>query len=202
MESPTAPASPVTAMDATETKIPAAPAPPPQPVATIQLSDDTRLPLGAPAAADETLHGQETIRLAPSELPPPPTREALVRMDNALSETQPMSGPGPSPAEDITRSVPPVSNRSETPLPDNMTPLPDVESFYVSTGSGDKNVDERSERMFRDQCVRAKEAMTKRNFKQAVHYLSIAAAIHPEDEEVRGLLREAREAKRKQDAGA
>jgi hypothetical protein len=200
IESPTAPVPPVTATDTTVTKIPAAAPPPPPPAATIQLSDDTRLPLGV-GPADETLHGQETIRLAPSELPPPPARETVVRMDNGLSETQSLSGGGISPAADDTRSAPVVSGSGPGPQTDNKTPAREVEGFYVSTASSGKNVDERSERMFRDQCARAKEAMSKRNFKQAVHYLSIAAAIHPEDEEVRRLLREAREAKRKQEAG-
>ena len=198
MASPTTPVEVVSEQDETETKIPAAP---PPPVATIQLSDDTRLPFSV-KAGEKTLHGQETIRLAPSELPPPPTREAVVRMDDALSETKSLAGSGPVAANDSTATASPAPGGAGTARADNRTPSPDVGSFYVSTKPGDKNVDERGERMFRDQCARAKEAMAKKNYKQAVHYLSIAAAIHPEDEEVRRLLREAREAKRKQEAGA
>ncbi|MCX7717699.1 MAG: hypothetical protein N2111_04750 [Candidatus Sumerlaeaceae bacterium] len=208
MAGPATPARAVSEQDVTETKIPvSAPPPvspgpvPPAPVATIQLSDDTRLPLGVQPGED-TLHGQETIQLTPSELPPAPTREAVLRMEDALSETKSVAGPEVSAFADTVASAPPVSGRPGLSAATDNTPSPDTGSFYVSSKPGDKNVDERSERMFRDQCARAKEAMAKKNYKQAVHYLSIAAAIHPEDEEVRGLLREAREAKRKQEAGA
>jgi hypothetical protein len=51
--------------------------------------------------------------------------------------------------------------------------------------------------MFREQYERGMRAMTDKNWKQAVHFLSIAAAIHPDSTEVRGKLREARDAKRK-----
>jgi hypothetical protein len=62
-----------------------------------------------------------------------------------------------------------------------------------------KKLDERSERMFREQWERGLRAFEEGNYKQAVHFLSIAAAIHPENQEVREKLREARERKRQQD---
>jgi Flp pilus assembly protein TadD len=62
-----------------------------------------------------------------------------------------------------------------------------------------KKLDERSERMFREQWERGLRAFEEGNYKQAVHFLSIAAAIHPENQEIREKLREARERKRQQD---
>jgi outer membrane protein assembly factor BamD (BamD/ComL family) len=55
--------------------------------------------------------------------------------------------------------------------------------------------------MFREQYDRAQKAMSDRNWRQAVHYLSIAAAIHPDNEQVREQLKQARAEKRKQEAG-
>ncbi len=59
-----------------------------------------------------------------------------------------------------------------------------------------KKLDERSERMFLEQYQRGLRAFEEQNYKQAVHFLSIAAAIHPDNQEVREKLRLAREKKR------
>jgi hypothetical protein len=76
------------------------------------------------------------------------------------------------------------------------------ESYYGATPKGGASqLDERSEKMFREQYDRAQKAMNDRNWRQAVHYLSIAAAIHPDNEQVREQLKQARAEKRKQEAG-
>ncbi len=54
--------------------------------------------------------------------------------------------------------------------------------------------------MFRDQYERATKAIGEKNWRQAVHYLSLAAAIHPENEQVREQLKDARTQKRTQEA--
>lgn len=73
-------------------------------------------------------------------------------------------------------------------------------SYYASSPKPDGSLDERSERMFREQCARAEKAVAEANWKQAVHYLSIAAAIRPDDPEIMQRLRHAREEKRRQEA--
>lgn len=75
------------------------------------------------------------------------------------------------------------------------------ESVYAASPGKGAQLDERSEKMFREQYDRATKALNEKNWRQAVHYLSIAAAIHPENEKVREQLKEARAEKRKQEAG-
>ena len=55
--------------------------------------------------------------------------------------------------------------------------------------------------MFREQMDRAHKAVREKNWRQAVHYLSIAAAIHPDNADVREQLRVARAEKRKDEHG-
>ncbi|MCX7624743.1 MAG: hypothetical protein N2Z21_00795 [Candidatus Sumerlaeaceae bacterium] len=83
-------------------------------------------------------------------------------------------------------------------------PVPSEPSVPVSSEdiqpSDQQKLDERSERMFREQLERGLRAFQEQNYKQAVHFLSIAAAIHPENQEVREKLRLARERKRQQES--
>lgn len=68
-------------------------------------------------------------------------------------------------------------------------------------GGSDESLDERTERMFADQMTKARAAVAAQDWRQAVHVLSIASALHPENEEARQMLREAREQKRKAEEG-
>lgn len=95
--------------------------------------------------------------------------------------------------------------------PRHATPSPDMASTKTMAGTNEgaygvtpppgTPLDERSERMFREQYERARKAVHDKNWRQAVHYLSIAAAIHPENEEVREQLKQARNEKRRTETG-
>ncbi len=77
------------------------------------------------------------------------------------------------------------------------------EAPVVQPGAGsDESLDERTERMFADQMTKARAAVAAQDWRQAVHVLSIASALHPENEEARQMLREAREEKRKAEEGS
>ncbi|MBX7244289.1 MAG: hypothetical protein K1X53_02250 [Candidatus Sumerlaeaceae bacterium] len=143
-------------------------------------------PAGAPApppefmSPEDTFHSQETLRLAPGGQISPAVQEEMVSMDNELAETRAQFKPAsPELALDATKS------------------MPGSESVYVA--GPDLQRDDRSEKMFREQYDRGIEAFNQKNWKQAVHYLSVAAAIQSDNEEVREKLRIARENKRAQD---
>jgi DNA polymerase III delta prime subunit len=51
--------------------------------------------------------------------------------------------------------------------------------------------------MFSDQLDKARAAVAEKNWRQAVHFLSIASALHPEHEEAKQMLKDARAEKRK-----
>lgn len=145
---------------------------------------------GLPSMADAG--GMETVRLpAFSSMP---DLEATVGPDHPLAAVNP---PRVDEALGATRtqhapSIRPVSAASaQTGTYDSGQP-PAMKAA-VST-------DERSERMFREQCERATKATAEGNWKQAVHYLSIAAAIHPEDSDVLRRLKAARDEKRRSEA--
>ena len=145
--------------------------------------------------------------------------------DDAMSETIPFqSSPIPSPTipmaslddetihgMDTLMINPPETPDSSPALDDTQTyttspaveppPMPAGDNFYLSGGTPG-TPDERSEKMFREQLDKGLKAVGDRDWRQAVHYLSIAAAIHPEDEAVRTHLRGARdEKKRSEGAG-
>ncbi len=60
-----------------------------------------------------------------------------------------------------------------------------------------ESLDDRTERMFNDQMEKARRAVSEKNWRQAVHVLSIASALHPEHEEAKQMLKDARAEKRK-----
>lgn len=70
---------------------------------------------------------------------------------------------------------------------------PNDEAPALSTES----LDDRTERMFGDQMEKARRAVAEKNWRQAVHVLSIASALHPENEEAKQMLKDARAEKRK-----
>jgi len=126
----------------------------------------------------ETIHSQDTVQISPISIggsSAPREIEAYKHPNDALDATVGMD------------------ERKKEP-----------ESAYGTPGKGSagSQLDERSEKMFREQFDRAMKAFGEKNWKQAVHYLSIAAAIHPENTDVREKLREARDQKRKQEISA
>lgn len=114
--------------------------------------------------------------------------------DSALAETKAIELPTTFGQLSASESVPSPLPSSDVAPSANAAPSEDVQF------SAQQRVDERSERMFREQLERGLRAFEEQNYKQAVHFLSIAAAIHPENQEVREKLRAARERKRQQES--
>lgn len=109
--------------------------------------------------------------------PATPTPTANFSIEDALAATlsdMNEGEPGEAPAE-----VAPTAARAE------------------AAPAAAESLDERSERMFREQMDKARTAYNDQNWRQAVHFLSIASALHPENEEAKQMLKEARAEKRK-----
>ena len=100
----------------------------------------------------------------------------------------------------LWRLVP--NRRPGVPAPgDGRVGAPVEQNYYVLPSAvGDSQLDERSEIIFREQYNKGIKAVNEKNWKQAVHYLAIAAAIHPNNEQLREHLRAARDEKRRQEA--
>lgn len=141
--------------------------------------------------ASETFHGQDTLAL-PEAADLARVHALDVRQGPPLDATK-TSGGGSSPAA-AGQSEQGETKSIQTPI------IPAATDFYGATTPG--NLDERSERMFREQYDRAMKAYQKKDWKQAVHYFSIAAAIHPEDEDLRLKLRESRDRRRREEVSA
>ncbi|MGI8908899.1 MAG: hypothetical protein ACR2IE_20695 [Candidatus Sumerlaeaceae bacterium] len=152
-----------------------APAIPPKPAPS---QEDTY------GAYGDTFHSQDTIGLGSAT-----AAEDSLKLDGTVGFSTTSKNPAP---------VDPALASTKTSV--NSAPAPQ-ESYYAASPKGGSQLDERSEKMFREQYDRAQKAMNDRNWRQAVHYLSIAAAIHPDNEQVRDQLKEARAEKRKQEAG-
>jgi hypothetical protein len=147
------------------------------------VAQSTPAPDETYGALADTFHSQETIGLADQTKA---SAEDSQRIDGTVGFA-PSSAPI-DPALAATKTA-------------SMTPPP-VESFYGEAPKSGSQIDERSEKMFKEQYERAQRAVKDKNWRQAVHYLSIAAAIHPENEQVREQLKTARAEKRKQEVGA
>jgi len=140
------------------------------------------------------------------------------------SETQSISFEelfgAPDASSMTTPSVPPAEETPAAPEPKAMGDTMSIEDALAATigamadekpfeeqptvlesapeeESSTESLDERSERMFLDQMEKARTAYNEKNWRQAVHFLSIASALHPEHEEARQMLKEARAEKRK-----
>lgn len=146
--------------------------PVPEPDAPSVALEDTIVPGGLPDPNEVTIHGQETLITSGG--------------DNVHDQTMTSNQPG-------------VADESlHTDKPAAGAPDGREESFYIAAPSSvtGAKLDERSERMFREQYDLGTTAFDAGQWKEAVHYLSVAAAIHPDHEDVRAKLREAREKKR------
>ncbi|GIX45774.1 MAG: hypothetical protein KatS3mg130_2182 [Candidatus Sumerlaea sp.] len=153
---------------------------------------------------EETYHAQEP---KPAPLTPttgqqvaPSVPPTSIELDEALGETKAIPTPLSDENLEETRTLPSVGGAAAEPS----SPQPSEPSSYVVVSPGgakDAQADDYTEKIFREQFERGIRAMEEGNYKQAVHFLSIAAAINPEHEEVRAKLREAREAKRRQEQG-
>lgn|GEM_PF-6518946 len=166
-------------------------------------------PQPVPSDRDQSASGIPTMNLGDDEMSetipfnastPPPTTTPLAPLDEETLHgmdtlmINPPETPDSSPALDETIPF-------DMPAAVEPPPMPAGDNFYHS-GGAPGTPDERSEKMFREQLDKGLKAVGDRDWRQAVHYLSIAAAIHPEDEAVRNHLRNARdEKKRSEGAG-
>ncbi len=148
------------------------------------------------------------------EVPPKPARAPKAEEDHTISfeelfgpqgmaaEPEPEPEPAPAPKEDqfakpsseisIEDALAATLGAMQEESPDE-APAPAASAVPDSTES----LDERSERMFREQMDKARKAYDEKNWRQAVHFLSIASALHPENEEAKQMLKDARGEKRK-----
>lgn len=199
--------------DATRTSVPAgSPSARPASDETLNLSQSDRISLDLPAdkspakASDETtiadLQNQETVQIPVlnEKLPP---RVGEGHPDDSLAATVALNDPN---AETMASTTLPASSGAPAAPGADKTasmaapPRAEEQSYYASAPGTGGSMDERTERMFREQCERAEKALSEKNWEQAVRYLSVAAAIRPEDAEVTQKLRHAREQKRRQEA--
>ncbi len=191
-------------------KAPAPPAQPPHAPTSITLDDLLFNPSPAPPAGTSGNTPEE--RLAPSvPLPPPPPdyagEETIHGMDTIILAPP---GGGADKSTDETQSILPLAGAPTAPPEPANVPVIELsasspasgEGFYGTGSAGSGNLDERSERMFREQVDKGLKAVAERDWKQAVHYLSIAAAIHPDNDEVRTQLRAARDEKKRSEKEA
>jgi hypothetical protein len=142
----------------------------------------------------DTLHSQDTVRMMPA------IDAADASPDDALAETKVLPSisslnvPANAPVAAMAGAAA-ASSASESKQDGG----PDT--FYTATPPhGTAALDERSERMFREQYDRGIKAFEQKNWKQAVHYFSISAAIQPDNEDVRTRLRDARDLKRQEES--
>jgi hypothetical protein len=136
---------------------------------------DPKVTLDGPVG-DQTLHGQDTLPLG-------------ANVSQAYASGIDPLNPGAGPLDE-TR-VPAMSGFGSAPFAAASTPPP-----ADSAPAASNAVDARSERMFQEQLSKAVRANAAKDWKGAVHALSIAAAIHPENEQVMADLKIAREKKR------
>lgn len=168
----------------------------------VSASDEKRQPQ---VDKEEKTPHDTTIVLSGEERESNPTRE-----DENLGETKTLvvggrpDGVADAFAETKVMEIPPRRGAptSEQPSPSSPSGGSDSEERKeVAPSDTQEKLDPQAERMFREQYERGLRALEEQNFKQAVHFLSIAAAIRPSHAEVREKLRLARERKRQQETG-
>ncbi len=143
-------------------------------------------------ASAETMHSQDTIQLPPKERPAPELPEGG-HPDDGLDVTRALTrseSPQVDIPEDFAETLAAGSQPGGQAFPPQETvasAAPVEQNYYVLPSAvGDSQLDERSEMIFREQYNKGIKAVNEKNWKQAVHYLAIAAAIHPNNEQLRG----------------
>jgi len=201
---------------------PAAPPPAPEEIETLTLDlgegelDGLSQQPAADADQGKSVSSADaaTVVMHPAAPPEPPS--SAPGLDSAaLDETRTVATPSaqPSPEDSavaetkIVEIVPSAAKKAEPPAQEKAgapqaTAASSTPAAEEPSQTPQRVLDERSERMFSEQLERGLRAFREGNYRQAVHFLSIAAAIHPENQEVREKLRAARERKRQQDSGA
>jgi hypothetical protein len=124
----------------------------------------------------------ETAKEAPAQMEPTPAPD-------------PTPAPAPKAEMSIEDALAATLGDMQAQAPDG-APADDPAGEQVAAGSTE-SLDERTERMFSDQLDKARAAVAEKNWRQAVHFLSIASALHPEHEEAKQMLKDARAEKRK-----
>lgn len=224
---PASPASEDVSLDFSDetVQLPAAPPPPPSRTAPeytegpVNLDDIFGAPSSAPAddASDHTMptfvstphvDPEENVEIPNQNMRPEPAADSDVSIsfDQLFGNTgsapkAPPPPPPPQPASDmsIEDALAATLGAMQAQNPDD-APAPAAPQLDEAPASD--NLDERTERMFADQMEKARAAMAEQDWRQAIHVLSIASALHPENDEARQMLRQAREERRKAEEGA
>lgn len=150
------------------------------------------------------------------QIPPKSQRPEKVEEDHTISFEELFGSQGMPAAEPDQPAAAPAPAPKEEPLSKPSSEISIEEALAATLGAmqaespdepqapaasavteSSESLDERSERMFREQMDKARKAYDEKNWRQAVHFLSIASALHPENDEARQMLKEARTEKRK-----
>lgn len=124
-----------------------------------------------------------------------PASTPAVNAESPAPEPTPESeAPGTTGEPSIEDALAATLGAMQAQDPDAAEAPPAAAAADVGTG---ETLDERTERMFSDQMKKAHQAMESKDWRQAVHVLSIASALQPDNEEAKQMLRDARAEKRK-----
>lgn len=133
--------------------------------------------------------------------------------DQATQLAEPLASPEPpAPPKPAPKPAPAPAPKPSPALESEEKPLADerglgqfsVESLEEVSPENEKKaplpprkkIEERNEALFADQYKKGSEAFEKGDWKKAVHYLSVAAAIRPDVEDLKNMLATARQNKR------
>lgn len=203
-------------LPATPPPAPAKPTTPEYTSGPVNLDDIFGGPTAAPAdedPADHTLptfvstphveNPEDNVELPNQNMRPPAADDSdktisfdqLFGGGDTTPQPKPAPAPPPQPVSDmsIEDALAATLGAMQEHSPDDAPP-PAAEPLDASTS---ENLDERTERMFADQMTKARAAMDQEDWRQAIHVLSIASALHPENEEAKQMLRQARAERRK-----
>jgi hypothetical protein len=183
----------------------------PLPGAGLPADDDNSQTLPTFVTSPGSERPEETVELPPRQPVPPvesEEKDLTISFDELFGSTSPSqpavtAARAPEPAPAVPQSDQSIEDALAATLgamqeqEPNAAPAPSAGSGASATPAGTESLDERTERMFHDQMEKARAAMAEKNWRQAVHVLSIASALHPENEEAKQMLREARTEKRK-----
>ena len=152
------------------------------------------LMFGGETAQETQLSSTEVLLKKPTEIPP----VAPVSEERIVPTTPPVREEEPQRTTD-TEAAPSERGFKELSLESLGQVVAEGETA-TEKGKGvspsRQKIEERNEALFADQFKKGRDAFEKKDWKKAVHYLSVASAIKPEVKEVEEMLSVARKRKR------
>lgn len=143
--------------------------------------------------------GSDTQSISFEELFGSPDESSVSEPESGQLAEPPLpaaSAPATPPSEDSVEDALAAALSAMAAESPDAAPAPAAASDEVPVQSSE-SLDDRTERMFSDQMDKARRAVSEKNWRQAVHVLSIASALHPENEEAKQMLKDSRAEKRK-----